>query len=202
MQVTPTDLFPTRVWIFDAPELKQHHESWVNQMQQWRNVSASPKGFSNRQGWNSAKTVFSNEAFAPLKNAANHAFVHALKDMKLANSVSFGLEGWVNMHDAGGFNMPHTHPNVLLSACYYVRVPEGSGALALRDPRPGVVLTGPVGTGVHCRSMAVAKVLPTEGQLVVFPHWLEHYVEPNEGNHQRISIAMNAQLVSVDSNNT
>jgi hypothetical protein len=53
-----------------------------------------------------------------------------------------------------------------------------------------VVLTSLPGTGVNC--VTSVSVQPREGQVVIFPHWLDHRVEPNEANEARIAIAMNA----------
>jgi uncharacterized protein (TIGR02466 family) len=192
MQVMSQDLFPTRLWVFDIPELQEIHSSWNAHIDDWRNAVSKPAGRSNRMGWNSDKTVFTQEIFAPLHRAANTAFRHAFKEMQLKQELTFRLEGWVNLHDPGGFNTLHVHPNVLLCGCYYLQTPEGAGPIVFRDPRPGVILTAPGGSGVHCGGFA--HVQPKAGQLIIFPHWLDHRVEPNEGNAPRVSIAMNALL--------
>ena len=36
---------------------------------------------------------------------------------------------------------------------------------------------------------------PSDGLLVLFPCWMEHYVEPHEGDEPRITIAFNANPV-------
>jgi uncharacterized protein (TIGR02466 family) len=190
MQVTLQDLFPTRLWIFDIPELQPHHAAWAAHIRSWRDAVSKPAGRSNRMGWNSDTTVFAQEIFEPLRSAANTAFTHAFRDMQLTQALRFRLEAWVNLHDPGGFNTLHVHPHVLLAGSYYLRTPEGAGPVVFRDPRPGVVLTSLPGTGVHCVSSGSLR--PREGQLVIFPHWLDHRVEPNEGNEARIVIAMNA----------
>jgi uncharacterized protein (TIGR02466 family) len=190
MQVTSQDLFPTRLWVFDIPELQQHHDNWAAHIQSWRSTAAKATGRSNRIGWHSDKTVFAQEIFEPMRSAANTAFVHAFKEMQLAQDFRFQLEAWVNLHDPGGFNMLHVHPHVLLVGSYYIRTPEGGGPVVFRDPRPGVVLTARPGKGVHCVTNTTLR--PKEGQLVIFPHWLDHRVEPNEASEPRISIAINA----------
>jgi uncharacterized protein (TIGR02466 family) len=190
MQVSSQDLFPTRLWIFDIPELRSHHGTWSSHIQSWRETVSKPAGRSNRMGWNSDKTVFAQEIFQPLRNAANAAFAHAFREMQLTQELRFRLEAWVNLHDPGGFNTLHVHPHVLLAGSYYLRTPEGAGPVVLRDPRPGVVLTSLPGTGVHCVDSVTVR--PREGQFVIFPHWLDHRVEPNEANEPRISIGINA----------
>jgi uncharacterized protein (TIGR02466 family) len=190
MQVVHKDVFPTRLWIFDLAELLPQFDDWQERIMAWRHTDPAPAGRSNRRGWNSQKTLFSESAFAPLKEAANTAFSHAFRDMELSSAVRFRLEAWVNLHDPGGFNTLHVHPGVLLCGCLYLQVPDDAGPIVFRDPRPGVVLTPFSGKGIHCGGDL--SVRPAASQLIVFPNWLEHRVEPNDGTEPRISIAMNA----------
>lgn len=192
MQVKSQDLFPTRLWLFEIPELLPHTAAWNAQIRDWRERSPVAAGRSNRRGWNSAKTVFADKAFEPLQQSAALAFRHAFAEMQLAYELKFRLEAWVNLHDKGGYNNLHAHPNVLLCACYYLQAPEGSGQIVFRDPRPGAVLTPFQGNGANCGG--TMSVVPQAGQLIVFPNWLEHQVEMHEADEPRISISMNALL--------
>jgi uncharacterized protein (TIGR02466 family) len=193
IQVLHRDLFATRLWQFGMRDLLPLHAGGVQQIQTWRAQSPSPAGRSNRLGWNGDETVFADPAFAPLQAACQGAFQRAFADMQLTQPLRFRLNAWVNLHDPGGFNTLHMHPNVLLSGSYYLAVPEGAGALIFRDPRPGVVLNPFPGRGVHCQPNI--EIRPQAGQLLVFPHWLEHRVEPNAGDTPRITVAMNAVAV-------
>jgi hypothetical protein len=69
-------------------------------------------------------------------------------------------------------------------------MPEGSGSIIFRDPRPGVVLSPYYGNGVSNCNMA--PIRPDAGTLLLFPNWLEHEVEAHGGTTPRMSIAMNA----------
>ena len=102
----------------------------------------------------------------------------------------FRLQSWINMHDRGGFNFLHVHEGCLLSGSFYLKVPHGSGKLAFRDPRPGVVhgyVKGAVPNGYGDIHLA-----PDAGLIVLFPCWMEHYVEPHDSDEPRIVIAFNA----------
>jgi uncharacterized protein (TIGR02466 family) len=193
MQIIHQDLFPTRIWIFDIPELQDAHASWIQEVLNWRVLNPQPAGRSNRKGWNSDPTVFSRAEFKPLLDAANQAFMHVFTDMRPPLQFKFALQAWINLHDPGSYNALHVHANVLLSGCYYLKVPEGSGPIRFRDPRPGVVLSPFVEGGVNtCKDIVLH---PKDGQLVIFPNWLDHAVDVHEGNESRISIAINAYEV-------
>jgi hypothetical protein len=82
---------------------------------------------------------------------------------------------WLNDMGPGHTTTEHTHEedDELLSGVYYVRVPEGSGELLIRD-----------------RDMR-STVQPQEGMFVFFPPQLPHAVSENRSVEARLSIAMN-----------
>lgn len=193
IDVSPQDVFATRIWQFDLSGLSSHFAQWQQEIEAWRQEVPQPLGRSNRLGWNSPLTVFERKSFQPLKGAVSKAFEHAFKEMQPGPNITVAFEAWVNMLDPGAYNTLHLHPNAMLSGCFYLTVPEGSGAIVFRDPRPGVVMAGFPGGGVNCQKDL--EIQPKPGQLVVFPHWLEHRVEPNEASSARISVAINALRV-------
>jgi len=167
-----------------------HLQAWVAAILAMRSAHPSPAGRTNRRGWNSEDmAVLEKPVFAALKAAVGAACASALQEMG-QGGIEFTLQSWVNMHDRGGFNFSHLHEGSLLSGGMYLQVPAGSGQFVFRDPRPGVIhgaVKGAVPDG-H----ADVHLTPSAGLLVLFPCWLEHYVEPHEGDQPRIMIAFNA----------
>ena len=70
------------------------------------------------------------------------------------------------------------------------RCRPGRANFVFRDPRPGAIhgkVKGPVPNGhsdIH--------LTPSAGLLVLFPCWMEHYVEPHDNDQPRITLAFNA----------
>jgi len=92
---------------------------------------------------------------------------------------------WANVLRDGGYNKVHNHPGAVWSAVYYVASgdpypePPGNGNFEFMDPRPGNLYGG-------------KEILaPVPGLLMMFPAWLNHYVNPYHGESERISIAFN-----------
>lgn len=190
LSLSHQDLFPTRIWQVDFGFLSRHFAAWEAAIAELRRQDTKAWG-SNRHGWNSPKTILQNDLFAPLSKAIHACMAGAFRDMGgLPTGVSFGLSGWANVLDRGGFNTLHLHQNVLLSGCFYLTVPEGASPIVFRDPRAGTLLSPFRQKGVNVYSEATVQ--PRAGLLVIFPNWLEHRVEPHEADVSRISIAVNA----------
>lgn len=184
------DLFPTRIWQARLDSLFPQLSRWVQEVLAMRAASPSPAGRTNRQGWNSTDmSVLERPAFVELRQAVRAACAAALGEMG-RDGTSFSLQSWVNLHDRGGFNFLHLHEGSLLSGSFYLQVPPGSGQFVFRDPRPGIIhgcIKGAVPNGhsdIH--------LTPAAGLLVLFPCWMEHYVEPHDNAVPRITIAFNA----------
>jgi hypothetical protein len=82
---------------------------------------------------------------------------------------------WFNAMEAGHRTSLHHHDenDELLSAAYYVRVPENSGNLVLHDAGRQV------------------SILPQEGKLVMFAPGVQHEVTVHRGTGLRLSVGMN-----------
>ncbi len=184
------DLWPTRVWSFELSQLSELQAEWMDALYKKREQDPNKPQYSIRGGWHSDRNLFTDAAFKPLAVACRSAFKEVFKLMQPMTNFKFRLDAWANIQEKGGFNVAHIHANTLLSGCFYLKAPEGSGEIVFRDPRAGAVLTGFPGKGIN--TPKDFKIKPTEGTLLIFPNWLEHFVESHDGEFDRISIAMNA----------
>jgi uncharacterized protein (TIGR02466 family) len=184
------DLFPTRIWQARLDALQPHFAEWTSWVLALRASSPAPAGRTNRSGWNSKEmALLEQPVWAPLRQAVHSACAAVLAEMGWGGQ-RFQLQSWVNLHDRGGFNFLHLHEGSLLSGSFYLKVPAGSGALIFRDPRPGIIHGALKGSFPNAH--ADINLRPGAGLLVLFPCWMEHYVEPHESDEPRICIAFNA----------
>jgi uncharacterized protein (TIGR02466 family) len=92
---------------------------------------------------------------------------------------------WANVLRDGGYNKIHNHAGAVWSGSYYVGVgepdaePQYNGWIEFQDPRPANIHGGK------------ERIKPEPGLLLMFPSWLNHYVNPFHGKGERISIAFN-----------
>ena len=184
------DLFPTRIWQASAKHLALHFGEWSATVEAMRAAAPVPAGRTNRGGWNShGHDLLEQPAFAPLRETVLSYCRFALSEMGFPDAA-FGLQSWANMHDRGGFNFLHMHEGCLLSGTFYLQVPEGSGNLVFRDPRPGVLNSFAKGSAPN--AYRDVQLRPEAGLIVLFPHWLEHFVEVHTNDTPRIAIPFNA----------
>lgn len=183
-------LFPTVFWADELHDLLPMMGAWRERLDVLRSEQNDQQGRSTRSGWSGPKDLFNDPVFQPLHERCQTLFVQALREMAVPAGFRFGLEAWGNIHETGGFNQPHIHREAVLSGCFYLHMPKGSGAIVFHDPRPGTLYSRPWGQGVN--SWSKVSIAARPGTLLLFPHWLEHSVEPNESSERRYSIAMNA----------
>ena len=101
---------------------------------------------------------------------------------------------WAIINIGGAANARHHHGNSAISAAYYVRAPKNSGDLVFYDPRPAPVYSHPHSKEPNYLNAMVNSVSPVEGALVLFPSYLDHSVNENLSNEERIVISFNVTL--------
>ena len=138
------------------------------------------------------KAAIYNELGAFIKQTSN------LTDQELA-TFRFKNESWFHITREGGYFQPHTHPNASWSIVFCVTPGDDSppekaaGHIVFGDPR----LCASSYTDIANANMrreysfnAVRFKLQT-GELIIFPSYLQHWVEPYYGIEPRITIAAN-----------
>jgi len=102
---------------------------------------------------------------------------------------------WAVVNGPGSSNRLHNHPFNYLSGVFYLQVPEDSGSLIFHDPRPqSEVLSPPKKQGENLHTAHRVTWEPKQNDLLVFPSWLQHEVEINNSQEERIVISFNIEL--------
>ena len=102
-------------------------------------------------------------------------------------NFNFKITPWAYLLSAGDFMKPHVHPDGFISGCYYVQVPQNNnsdeGAIVFEAPDYSRSLSNVPTTANNSTILR-----PKEGNLVLFPSYLPHYVIPfKEGNRAVIA---------------
>lgn len=143
----------------------------------------------------------SDERFAPLFNSINKKLEFVGKEyLKLKHHLVPKISSCrINYKANPATFFSHAHPGQFLLACYYLT--EGSN-LRFTTPNPTVEWAMPtrrnnnIVTETTPYTMTWYDVTPKPGKVVIWPSWLQHYVNIDEENlsKERISISMNSKL--------
>ena len=103
-------------------------------------------------------------------------------------------KSWTTHTSKYGFNTPHCHADNTVIGVYYIKTFDKCGDLLLHDPRGShsFVPKYEINTAGHSVSdRTYHRITPKCGQLILFPAYIVHSVEPNMSEEVRISLAMN-----------
>lgn len=152
---------------------------------------------SNVSGWQSADVDINLPVFEELKNVINKFAqdMHEYIDLK-KNNKNILDNMWFNINPKGGSNRPHTHPVSIFSGVFYLKTPENSGKINFMNPNRLTEYHFDNNRVENFNSYTCTNrwYTPQEAKLIMFPACIEHYVEGNMSDEDRISIAFNTKL--------
>ncbi len=148
---------------------------------------------SNIGGWHSHDELYKDVEFkstvGDILLKAKECFQH-LDVQDDYNPEMTGLWGMIN--PPGSRNNVHTHPYNYLSGVYYLKVPKKSGNLVFLEPKPQAeVLSPPKKEKASVHIAHSVSWEPEENSLIFFPSWLQHEVQYNSSNEDRVILSFN-----------
>jgi len=192
----PNLFFPTPVWTLQLNNYKKVNEEMYTFIKS--NQINDEKGInkSNVKGWHSKD--FNLQEKEP-KNFIKFVSPYIEKVMIDMNwdrekqSVKIS-NMWSIINTGGSKNSRHQHGNSTISAAYYVRAPENCGDIVFYDPRPAAVYSYPSALRPNLLNAQVNGINPKEGVLILFPSYVDHSVNENLSNDERIVISFNITI--------
>lgn len=108
-------------------------------------------------------------------------------------------EAWVNIGNNINIDSIHCHPGRVFSAVYYLEADNDCGDLIFTNPNNSLVHTlhPTFIKSYNCFNSHNYRLIPKKGLLVIFPSYLQHYVQPNLSKGNRISLAFNSQVIKL-----
>jgi uncharacterized protein (TIGR02466 family) len=182
-------LFPSTVYID-----RINDTDWlVKALEYTKNFTdLSADDCSVRGGWQSKKDLYTNPLFMIL---ADKIFFKLGKINKVPdNCVPCITAMWLNIQKQHGFNHVHVHPGAWYAGVVYLQCTDLTGDLIFYDPRPAAEVSLFYENLVQVGERGGFRLKPKTGDLVLFPGYLPHGVEPNSDTELRISISFNIEL--------
>ena len=148
---------------------------------------------SNVGGWHSNDELYKDEEFkstvGDILLNAKECFEHLDVQDKYVPEMT-GLWGMIN--PPGARNLVHTHPLNYLSGVLYLKVPENSGNIVFINPiRQAEVFDPPKSSDLAVHFAHSVQWHAKEKELLFFPSWLQHEVQENNSNEDRVIMSFN-----------
>jgi uncharacterized protein (TIGR02466 family) len=185
-------LFPSVVWstLFDDyPTLNNELLARAYELR-----DRDPRGVSrtNIAGWQSNNTIQQLPEFTVINRRILQACERIAESQHFIPGLTFDHQAWVNISPPGASNQDHYHANCNFSGVYYVSLDAPQcGSIFFRDPRTASRMMPFPATKQTPFTASEVRMPPEPGRLYIFPGWLEHGVEVNQSDSDRVSISFN-----------
>jgi uncharacterized protein (TIGR02466 family) len=147
-------------------------------------------------------------AFGRLKIEINSEIKKFTQDvLGVKDEVTFYITtSWINLHNKGDYAPKHYHKNSLLSGVYYLQAEQECGDIVFernyyhRSLFPSELDLEFKESHANFFNSSSFFVTPKRGDLLLFPSFLEHRVEPSASESPRYSLAFNVFIKGVIDN--
>ena len=187
-------IFPIPIHQFDVNGFSEIKDELIDYAYDYKKKDPKGVSLSNRGGWQSEGFEIINE-----DDVLQLFLINCLSNFPpIKESVELRGYAWININKPGDYNIKHVHPTNNLSGVLWIKCLENSGDIVFDSPNnfesflenksydDDFKKSNFIYDSYHC--------YPTEGRIIVFPSHLEHHVQENKSNEDRISVSFNIRL--------
>ena len=192
----PNLLFPTPVWTIQLENYKIINEKMFEYIKDAQIKDQKGISKSNIKGWHSNDFDLKDESLKKFISFISPSIKQVMIDMNWeVEKQTVKIDNmWAIINTGGSANARHQHGNSTISGAYYVRAPKNSGDIVFYDPRPAPVFYFPRAVSSNLLNAQVNAINPKEGALILFPSYVDHSVNENLSNEERIVISFNVTI--------
>ena len=185
--VNVTTMFPTPVWTLvnnlTEEEIQELVRFSYEMVQKYPNLDISSK----RGGGGSSASLTINHPL--VIGIIQNNLAEIIKEFEPVTKLSL-KNYWVNVNPPGSYMIPHVHPRAVIACTLYIQTPPNCGKITFVNPnlaaRQAFYSFKDVDYNYKSYSFQ-----PVPGMCIAFPAWLDHGVEENLSDTDRISISFN-----------
>ena len=212
-KINESNIFATSIFHTKIPSYGIFNQEFEKYIYDLKNKNPKSDHKSNQKGWHSPDLNLDDKIITKLVNILDPILEDIIKNLNWDLDQYFiGYQSiWSIINDKYSYNTVHHHGNALLSLAYYVKIPKDikkGGELFFKDYRISSQQRKPPITTAskleknYFKKMRPNKthgfyqidITPREGDLIIFPGWVEHGVKQSNSNEDRIVISANVDL--------
>ena len=188
------NLFPSVIHQFDVNGFNEIQDELIDFVYNMREKDPVGHTISNRRGWQSSCFSIDNE-----NDVLKKFLTNCLAEFPpIKKSVRLFVSAWVNINPPDAFNMKHNHPTSDLAGVLWIKCPENCGDIIFSSPCDFAIsneLDAYTDEFKYNNKYYHSySIFPKQGRIIVFPAHLQHYVDFNKSQEDRISVSFNIRL--------
>lgn len=186
-------IYSVPLWQSEYPEFEEHKEIFLNAIRTYKEQNPTKEvPRSNINGYQSPSTLHYVPELAPIFEYICQMGFKASADLDFIDCDIALTEAWLNVNDSRQcMNVEHVHGDVF-SGVFYLKAPEGSGKLGISNPGINRMWSGcNLASQKNQFTGENIRIEPIEGNIILFPSYIPHFVETNDHDDERISISFN-----------
>ena len=151
---------------------------------------------SNWNGFQSNDLDFNNPIIYTLSSLILNNINYVSKRYFKLNKCLSISNLWFNINRHKDSNIKHNHPKSLLSGVFYSKTPNNSGNIKFFNSENAETFFSGVNMIEYTKYNSSSYVLKPESSFLhIFPSFLNHCVEPNLSDQERISFSFNTNTI-------
>ena len=189
------NIFPVPIHIFDVNGFDEIQNRLIDYAY---NLREEDEGvcISNSGGWQSNSFCVENE-----DDVLHNFIINCLAGFPVIDETfNMKVSAWVNINKPGDYNIKHNHPTSDLAGVLWIKCPKDCGDIIFDSPYEFQAYQEIESYSNEFKnSFNIDHTYyfnPTEGRILIFPAHLNHRVQENKSNEDRISISFNIRLNS------
>lgn len=179
------NIFSVPIWGLILSDHKYESKDYIKCLKELQKTSLSVKK-SNFGGYQSEDNLHLMPVFRELTIILKNKAKLIISEYTGNDHIVQLSELWGNINTRHSFNFNHTHGGVL-SGVFYLQTPANCGRLVFKNPA--------VRSDISLIRAKDFVINPEPLGCIFFPSWLEHYVEPNSSDEERISLSFNFEVM-------
>lgn len=195
------NVYSTPIWQSEFPNFLEKKEEFLKAVKEYKEETNN-QGLihSNVNGYQSLHELHSKKELGPLFDYICSLAKQSSKDLDFVDCDIFISSSWVNINDTRNcINTEHIHGDTF-GGVFYLKAPKDSGSLCLRNMGINQMWAGcEMSKNKNQYTGEIIKVKPVEGNIMIWPSYLPHSVEPNNHDDERISISFNIVVLPQNS---